>query len=160
MITPDLAIIKTSCHFCDAIKKAKFVLSHHNLLQTDSQGLAFFTGKTPQHTWRKDLSDQFKNYMDTYLHDDRAVANIFGTNTTVPKEIPFYLKAITVKSLHHTALVIAIYVGKLHYQFMHTLITKAPFEDLELVPMATRSNDEEMFDQRVQLIISYANKTA
>ena len=32
-----------------------------------------------------------------------------------------------------------------------TLITKAPFEDLELVPLETKRHDKEIFDQRVQL---------
>ena len=77
--------------------------------------------------------------------------NIFGEDAIVPKVIPFYLKEIKVKSLNHTASVIAIYVGKLHYKFMYTLITKAPFEEIELVPLAARRNDKDMFDQRVQL---------
>ena len=91
VITPDLAILKTSCHFRDAIKKAKFTLSHHNLFQTESLGLAFFSGETPEHTWRKDLSACFQSYMDEYLKDPRAVTNIFGEDADIPKQIPFYL---------------------------------------------------------------------
>ena len=151
IITPDLKLLKTSCHFQDAIKKAKFVLTHHNLLQTESQALAFFSGKTPQHTWRKDLSNRFQQYMDLYLKHNNAVTNIFGEDAQVPRTIPFYLKAITVKSINHTGSAIAIYVGKLHYGVMMTLITQAPFEDLDLVPLSVRRSDKETFDQRVQL---------
>ena len=89
--------------------------------------------------------------MDIYLKHDNAVANIFGEDAQVPQEIPFYLKEIKVKSTNHTASVIAIYVGKLHHGFMSTLITKAPFEEIELVPMALRRSDKAVFDQRVQL---------
>ena len=151
VLKPDLALLKSSCHFCDAIKKAKLTLSHHNLLQTESQVLAFFSGKTPEHTWRKDLAARFQQYMDIYLKDGNAIANIFGEGEQVPQTIPFYLKAITVKSTNHNATAIAIYVGKLHYGFLSTLITKAPFEDLELVPLALRRSDKDSFDQRVQL---------
>ena len=151
MLTPDLALLKSSCYFCDALKKAKFVLSHHNLLQTESQGLAFFSGKTPEHTWRKDLSERFKKYMEIYLHDRKAVANIFGEDEQIPSTIPFYLKAITVKSLNHTATAIAIYVGKLHFGITSTLISKVPFEDLELVPLSLKRQNKETFDQQVQL---------
>ena len=62
VIIPDLAVLWTSCHFQEAIKKSKFVLSQPNLFQTESQGLAFFSGKTPEHTRRKDLSEQFPTY--------------------------------------------------------------------------------------------------
>ena len=151
VLTPDLALLKSSCHFKDAIKQAKLNLSHHNLMQTESQVLAFFTGKTPQHTWRKDLAARFQHYLDTYLKDAKAVAHIFGENEQVPRNIPFYLKAINIKSTNHTAYVIAIYVGKLHYGYISTMINKAPFEDIELVPLALRRNDKDTFDQRVQL---------
>ena len=151
VITPDLAILKTSCHFRDAIKKAKFTLSHHNLFQTESKGLAFFSGKTPEHTWRKDLSARFQTYMDDNLLNDGAVLNIFGDEAQIPRQIPFYLKALTVKSANHNASAIAIYVGKSHHGIMSTLISKAPFEDLELVPLATKRQDKDIFDQRVQL---------
>ena len=100
--------------------------------------LAFVLGKTPQHTWHKDLSGQFQHYTDMYLKDDGAVANIFGEEEQVPRDIPFYLKTVTAKSSIHTASVIAIYVGKSRFGFMSTLITKAPFEELELVPMLAR----------------------
>ena len=151
VLKPDLALLKSSCHFKDAIKQAKLNLSNHNLMQTESQVLAFLSGKTPQHTWRKDILARFKQYMDIYLKDNHTVENIFGENEQVPSEMPFYLKAITVKSTHHTASVIAIYVGKLHYSFMSTLINKAPFKDIELVPMFLRQSDKTVFDQRVQL---------
>ena len=151
ILTPDLALLKSSCHFKDAIKKARLTLSHHNLEQTESQVLAFFSGKSPQHTWRKDLAARFQQYMDIYLLDDGGVANLFGENEQVPRKIPFYLKAITIRSTNHTATVIAIYVGKLHHSFLSTLITKAPFEEIELVPMQLRRKDKDAFDQCVQL---------
>ena len=138
VLTPDLALLKTSCHFRDAIKKAKFTLSNHNLLQTESKALAYFSGKTPQHTWRKDLYTRFQQYLDLYMQDNGAVANIFGEDEQVPRAMPFYLKAMTVKSTNHTASVIAIYVGKLHHGYMSTLITKASFKDIELVPLSPR----------------------
>ena len=34
---------------------------------------------------------------------------------------------------------------------MSTLITKAPFKDIELVPLSARRSNKETFDQRVQL---------
>ena len=151
VLTPDLALLKSSCHFKDAMKQAKLTLSHHNLKQTESQVLAFFSGKTSQHTWRKDLSARFQQYTDTYLKHDGAVTNIFGESEQVPRDIPFYLKAITVKSANHSAYIIAIYVGKLHHSYMSTLINKAPFEDLKLVPMALRRTNKDTFDQRLQL---------
>ena len=72
--------------------------------------------------------------MDLYLQDDNAVTNLFGEDVQVPRAIPFYLKELKIKSLHHTAAVIAIYVRKLHYGTLSHLITKAPFEEIELVP--------------------------
>ena len=69
----------------------------------------------------------------------------------IPRIIPFYLKAITVRSLNNMALAIAIYVGKLHFGIMSTLLNKAPFKDLKLVPLALKRQDKDTFDQRVQL---------
>ena len=89
--------------------------------------------------------------MDSHLKDDNVVANIFGKDEQVPPNIPFYLKAITVKSANHAGSAIAIYVGKLHYGCMMTLITKAPFDDFELVPLSVRRTDKDSYDQRVQL---------
>ena len=89
--------------------------------------------------------------MDIYLTDDRAINNIFGEDVQVPRAIPFYLKELKIKSTNHTALVIAIYVGKFHYSFLSTLITKALFEDIELVPLSARRSNKTMFTQRLQL---------
>ena len=117
ILTPDLALLKSSCLFRDAIKQARLNISHHNLKQTESQVLAFFSGKSPLHTRQKDLAARFQQYMDMYLKDNGAVSNIFGETEQVPWEIPSYLMAITIKSNNHTATAIALYIGKLHYSF-------------------------------------------
>ena len=151
VITHDLALLKTSCHFQDAIKKSKFVLSQYNLLQTESQGLAFFSGKTPEHTWHKDLSKRFQFYLDSYLTAEGSVEQVFGRDAQVPNTIPFYLKAIKVTSLNHAVSAIAIFVGKLHHPHLGVLINKVPFEDIKLVPLQLKRHNPETFDQRVQL---------
>ena len=89
--------------------------------------------------------------MDLHLQDDNAIINLFGEDAQVPRTIPFYLKELKIKSMNHNSTVVAIYVGKLHYDTMSNLITKAPFKDIELVPLSAQRSNKEMFDQRVQL---------
>ena len=127
---------------------------HHNLLQTNSKALAFFSGKSPEHTWRGDVSDRFQVYLDNYLQDNNDIENNFREeyNGRIPKTIPFYLKPqTTVKSKTHSAQVIIVYVGQHHYDLMNKIILKVPFEDIELVPMSIRQSNAPVFDQQVQL---------
>ena len=65
--------------------------------------------------------------------------------------MPFYLKAIKVKSINHNASAIAIFMGKLHLPYMETLINKVQFKDFELVPLHLKCHNPETFNQRVQL---------
>ena len=153
VITPDLAHLKKSCHLQDVLKASKFNISPHILIQTDSKPLAFFSGKSPDHTWREDLSDRFQIYMDNYLQEDNDIANIFGEDfiNQVPKQIPFYLKPATIRSKNHKTQAVVIYVGAQHLDLMNKFISKIPFEDVELVPMSTRRKNTQLFDQQVQL---------
>ena len=95
------------------------------------------------------------------MQNDNTVANIFGEDEQVPRNLPFYLKAMTIKSTNHTASVIAIYVGKLHHGYMSTLITKAPFEDIKLVPLSLSNKAiKRLLTSGYNCTISYAKTAA
>ena len=109
--TPDLTHLKQSCHFQDVIKTSKFTIFQHNLLQTDPKALAFFSGKSPDHTWQGDLSNRFQFDLENFLQDDHDIKNIFGEeyHGKIPKAIPFYLKPRMVKSKTIVAQAVALY---------------------------------------------------
>ena len=76
--------------------------------------------------------------MDEYLHDSNAVNNIFGEDKEIPQDIPFFLRLTTVRHLTTKAMAISIYMGKEHYTFVETLLSKIPFPDVQLVLTAQK----------------------
>ena len=97
VIGEDLAELKTSKPFQTFLSSSKFKAFPHCLHQTESKPLALFSGKSPKHTWRQNLQEQFKEYLDCYLTDPNAVSNIFGEDAQVPLEIPFFFKVSKVR---------------------------------------------------------------
>ena len=92
ILTPDLLQLKQSCHFQNVVKMSKFNMLQHNLLQTDSKALAFFSGKSSGHTWRGDLSDRLQMYMDIYLqsswywkHFSRRLSQLYNAVVVSPR---------------------------------------------------------------------------
>ena len=150
-ITDGLEALKTSLPFQSLLTKYRLNLTPHNLLQSDLKAVAFFSGKTPIHTWHKHLRNQFQLYINEYLKDPHAVNNIFGEDSDVPTDIPFYLKGTTLKSQTTKTTVIMIYVGKNHSSSMQTLLTKVPFPDVQLVLMSQKHQTPDIFVKQLHL---------
>ena len=55
VIREDLDALKKSQQFQQFLSQAKFKAFPHQLHQTESKPLAFFSGKSPKHIWQQDL---------------------------------------------------------------------------------------------------------
>ena len=151
IIVDGLLALKKSPQFQSVLQKFKLNISPHTLLQTESKAVAFFSGKSPAHTWREDLRRRFASYLNEHLHDPMAVKNIFGQDADVPTDIPFYFKVTTVRNQKNKATAIAVYVGKTHHAFMQQLIAKEPFEDVVLVLLSQQRHEPEIYDKQILL---------
>ena len=56
-----------------------------------------------------------------------------------------------VKTKHTTSNTSIVYVGKSYHADALTLLTKAPFEDIELVKIGTRRSDQALYDKQIKL---------
>ena len=74
----DTSSLKNSQKFQNMLSKHKLMLLPHTLLQIDQKAVAFFSGKSPNHTWREDLRRQFQLYVDEYLQNPQVAGQIFG----------------------------------------------------------------------------------
>ena len=90
MLSPDLSDLKNNPPIQTFLTSHKLQMFPHTLKQSDSKPIAFFLGKAPTHTWRKDLQNRFQEYFDEYLNDNASIHNIFGEDHQAPKKIPFY----------------------------------------------------------------------
>ena len=77
--------------------------------------------------------------------------NLFGEDHEVPTTIPFYFRVITLRSKRGTAQAIGIHVGTLHKEFLETIITRSPFQDVELIPISMRRKNQSQYDQHIRL---------
>ena len=151
IIIDGLEVIKKSRQFQDLLGKYKLTLLPHNLLQSDSKAVAFFSGKSPVHTWQDDLRRRFKLYLDTYLQDTKAVLNIFGEDAEVPTEIPFYFKVTTLRNKTTKTSAVSLYVGRNHISLMQTLLEKVPFPDVQLILFTQRRHAPDIFAKQIFL---------
>ena len=150
IIGEDLEEIIQSRQFQKFLTQSQFKITPHYLHQTESKLVAFFSGKSPKHTWRQHLRDRFQEYINQHLKNPNAVSNIFGEDEQVPDQIPFFLKVTKVRTKNTAATVIAVYVGKLHHADTMTLLQKAPFEDIEMVITGNHRHDQAGFARRAQ----------
>ena len=105
----------------------------HNLIQSDSRPVAFFSGKSVAHSWQKDLKERFGSYLMEQLTNPNTMHNLFGDNHEVPLTIPFYFRVTTLRSKRGSAQANGIHVGTLHKEILDTIIKQSPFLDIELV---------------------------
>ena len=68
----DLHAVKQSRQFQQFLNQSKLQLTTHYLHQTESKPLAFFSGKSPKHTWCQHLCERFQEYLNHYLKDPNA----------------------------------------------------------------------------------------
>ena len=123
----------------------------HTLLQSDSKAVAFFSRKSPIHTWHEDLCNQFQLCMDKYLKDPHAMINLFGEDSDVLTTIPFYLKVTTLRSQAIKTPVIMLYMGKSQAGYMQMLLTKVPFPNVQLVLMLQKHQTPDIFSKQLLL---------
>ena len=151
IIGEDLEEINQSRQFQKFLTKSKFKITPHYLHQTESKPVAFFSGKSPKHTWRQHLRDRFQEYLNHYLNDPNAITNIYGEDEQVPTQIPFYLKVTKIRTKNVAATAIVIHVGKTHHADVTTLLRKATFEDIELVLIGNRRRDQAVYEKQIKI---------
>ena len=151
IIGEDLEELKQSRQFQKFLSQSQFKVTPHYLHQTESKPLAFFSGKSPKHTWRQDLRDRFQDYLNFHLKDPKAISDIFGEDEQVPTQIPFYLKVSTIRTKNTVASAIIVYVGKSHHADATTLLRKAPFEAIEMVLIGNRRRDQAVYEKQIKI---------
>ena len=151
IIGEDLQAVKQSKQFQKFLSQSKFKVTPHYLHQTESKPLAFFSGKSPTHTWRQDLRERFQEYLNHYLKDPNAISNLFGEYQHVPTTIPFFLKISKIRTKHTTATAVLVDVGKTHHADATTLLKTAPFEDIEMVLIGNHQRDQAVYDKQIQV---------
>ena len=151
IIGEDFQTVTKSRQFQNFLTKTKLKVTPHYLHQTDSEPLAFFSGKSPKHTWRQDLHKRFQAYLNQYFHDPKAISNIFGEDEQAPTQIPFYLKVGKLRTKNMTATAILVYVEQSHHANATTLLQKAPFEDIEMVTISKRHRDQAIYEKQIKI---------
>ena len=151
ILQPNLQLIRQSPVVQHILKAHKMNMSPHNLLQSDSKAIAFFSGKSVAHTWRKDLSERFQSYLTDHLNSSSAMLNVFGEDHEAPKDIPFYFRVTTIRAKKGTTQAITIYTGTLHKDILDTILQRLPFPDVEIVSFSLRRKDTERFERHVRL---------
>ena len=125
----------------------------------ESKPLAFFSSKSPKHTWRHHLQERFKEYLDCYLTNPNAVSNIFGEDAQVPTEIPCFFKVSKVRGKQSEAPALVVYVGIDHHSNATTLMKAAPFEDNEMILFSNKQQNPSMFDKQLDIHIWLCQKS-
>ena len=151
VIREGLDALKKSLQVQAVLENYKLTMLPHNLLQSDSKAIAFFCGKSPTHTWRDDLRRRFQLYTDTYLTDSSAVTHVFGEDTVVPSNIPFYFRVTMLRNKTVKTPAITLYVGQSHVEYMHTLLEKIPFPDVQLILLSQKRSDPAIFNKQIVL---------
>ena len=151
VLKADLLALRQHHPLQHILKQHKLNMSSHNLLQSDSRAVAFFSGKSVAHTWRTDLRERFNTYLTEQLQDANTMHNLFGEDHEVPAQLPFHFRVTTIRSKRTQTQAIAIYVGTLHKEFLETIITRSPFQDVEVVPLSLQRKDLTRFEKHVHL---------
>ena len=82
IVGEDLSKLKKSKALQTFLTTTSLIYFHTtNIKQNLNLWRFFFSGKSPIHTWRQDLQQRFKEYLDCYLTDPNTVNNIFGEDT-------------------------------------------------------------------------------
>ena len=90
ILQPDIGTIRQDPTIQHILKINKMNIYPHNLLQSDSKPVAFFSGKSVAHTWRNDLKQRFGCYLTDNLNDSATMLNLFGEEHEVPATIPYF----------------------------------------------------------------------
>ena len=151
IIGEDLHAVKQSKLFQQFLTQSKLQVTPHYLHQTESKPVAFFSGKSPTHTWRQELRERFQEYLNTHLKDPNVILDIFGDDKQVPSIIPFYLKVGKIRTKNTSATAIMLYVGKAHQTDAITLLTKAPFKDIKIVLIGNRRRDQAVYEKQISI---------
>ena len=151
IIGEDLDKVTQSRQFQRFLTQSKFKITPHFLHQTESKPVAFFSGKSPKHTWRQNLRDRFQEYLNHYLKDPKAIHNIFGEDEQIPTQIPFYLKVTKIQTKNTAATAIVVFVGKTHHADATTLLRKAPFEDLKMVFIGNCRCNLAVYEKQIKI---------
>ena len=151
ILQPDIMSIQQDPLIQRILKQHKMMLYPHNLLQSDSRPVAYFSGKSVAHTWRKDLKEPFGTYLTEQLNDSATMLNLFGEDHDVPMTIPFFFRVMTLRNKWGSAQAIGIHVGTLHKEFLETIIKQSPFPDVELISLSLRRKNPSHFDKCIRL---------
>ena len=141
ILKPDITNIRQDPSIQHLLRQHKMTIYPHNLLQSDSRPVAFFSGKSIAHTWRNDLKERFGGYLAEQLNDANTMHNLLGEDHEVPFNIPFFFQVITLRHKRGTAQAIGIHVGTLHKEFLETILLKSPFQDIKLVSLSLRQKE-------------------